>query len=401
MDAKAKPASNPPPHRPPNPHRLPTNHRTLPDPSLNQPSNLPSRPGPSGEDTSARLDWYCIIDMLNVPESEKGQIKKWIRESEARKLEILITGRTGAGKSTLVNGLVGEDVAEEGHNLCATTKNVTGYKLTTKEGFEIVVWDSPGLQDGSGNEEEYLAEMKERCSNVDIVIYCIKLDTRDQLRDTQNDFSAIMKLTNIFGPQWWEHSIFVMTFANQLESRLKAKLSQIFVVEKFKYKIKSWKNKIHEALSSAGVPQEIVSRIPVEAAGCVEKPHLPGQEYWFSILWFMIAHRTKRQTQPVLVKLNASRFKTTAAATATDFTQPYYKQPIFVNAGIGMVTIASGMAVGAGIGTGIGFSVGATVGLGIGAPVGGAIGGIAGVVVSALVYLWKQHKAEEGKQQSK
>ena len=107
----------------------------------------------------------------------------------------------------------------------ATTLDVTRYEVKTKDGFEIIVWDSPGLQDGSENEAQYLASMKEKCSDVDIVVYCIKLDPRSQLEDheTQNDFLAIRKLTATFCPEWWKHAIFVMTFANLLESMLKVK----------------------------------------------------------------------------------------------------------------------------------------------------------------------------------
>ena len=87
-----------------------------------------------------------------------------------------------------------------------------------------------------------------------------------------------------------------MTFANLLESMLKVKYRlPPAVVEKFNARIKSWEQKIHEALSSAGVSKEIASEIPVEPAGHAIKPHLPGREYWFSILWFSLVDRTKQQ----------------------------------------------------------------------------------------------------------
>ena len=130
-------------------------------PASNPPSNPPPA-GPPGEDTPSRFDWCSVIDLVDVPEGEKVEIKEWIRESKNRKIEILVTGRTGVGKSTLVNGLVGEEVAEVGRQLHATTMDVQGYELKTQEGIEVIVWDSPGLQDGSGNEEKYLAEMKEK-----------------------------------------------------------------------------------------------------------------------------------------------------------------------------------------------------------------------------------------------
>ena len=39
-------------------------------------------------------------------------------------------------------------------------RNEKRYEVKVGGDVNIVVWDSPGLQDGSGKEEEYLAELK-------------------------------------------------------------------------------------------------------------------------------------------------------------------------------------------------------------------------------------------------
>ncbi|CAI8026524.1 hypothetical protein GBAR_LOCUS15231 [Geodia barretti] len=84
------------------------------------------------EDPVPPLDLSTAIDRLPVTKREKGEIKKWITDSRRKRIEILITGRTGVGKSTLVNSLVGRPVAEAG-NMRAVTKVVTDYQLRQRK----------------------------------------------------------------------------------------------------------------------------------------------------------------------------------------------------------------------------------------------------------------------------
>ena len=308
---------------------------------------ISAKPYPNPEGPEIEQALADEIDKLSIQEDEKEAVKKWIRESSKGKIEILITGRTGAGKSTLVNSLVGKPVAEVGNRLEAKTKNVTGYRLTAEEGVEVVVWDSPGLQDGSGNEEEYLAELKEKCSNVDIVIYCIKLAaTRSDLGSVeiaQNDFSAIQKLTVTFGPNWWKHSIFVMTHANALEAMLKVKPD---VERRFNARLKDWKGRIHAALLAAGVSMEVKANVNVVPAGHVKKPHLPGAQYWLSRLWFVFMNEMKERARPKLIKMNAKRLTVESKVSPGDFKKEGHKQPIVVDKGAMALAGGGGMTEG-------------------------------------------------------
>ena len=283
-------------------------------------------------DMGAMANLEAGVDRLHLQKDENGasELKDWIEKR--KRMEILLTGRTGTGKSTLVNALVGKRVAETGSNLSIGTKHVSGYEVKSREGMEIVVWDSPGLQDGSGEEHNYLREMKENCSDVDIIIYCIDVSVaRAQLggaeKEQMNDFCAIKKLTETFGPHFWKHSIFVLTRANALETVLKVKDN---AEKKFSDRLKDWEKRIHAVLSEEGVPKEVSNKIPVKPAGHPKKPHLLGHKYWLSALWFSFTKHAKDPSQPVFTKMNQHRLKKEKDVTADDFKKDGHAQPIIV-----------------------------------------------------------------------
>lgn len=67
----------------------------------------------------------------------------------------------------MVNGLVGERVADEeiGLSTTETTQKLTTYD-TVRRKVNVTIFDSPGLEDGSGKEDVYLNEMKRKCEDV-------------------------------------------------------------------------------------------------------------------------------------------------------------------------------------------------------------------------------------------
>ena len=130
--------------------------------------------------------------------SLKEKFEKWI-ESQKKQLNIFVTGKTGVGKSCLVNALVGRPVAAEGRPKDPCTGGVNRYSVVI-EGIEVFVWDSRGLQDDKYNEELYLQDLQRKNDEhgFDVFIYCLKMDDS---RFYSEDKNAIRKLTDRFGPQ--------------------------------------------------------------------------------------------------------------------------------------------------------------------------------------------------------
>ena len=134
----------------------------------------------------------------------KHYFGEFCRQKKEEEFCLLITGKTGVGKSSLVNALLGRKLAKEGHKKVAGTPEVTSYRVTI-EGGNIRVWDSPGLGDGTGNDEEYLAEIESEIKEkLDLVIFCVKMDDR---RLNVGDRDTLKRLTETFGKNRWKNAV--------------------------------------------------------------------------------------------------------------------------------------------------------------------------------------------------
>ena len=246
--------------------------------------------------------------------------------SAASSLSILVTGKTGSGKTTLVNGILGVEVQSRKRTVIHKYEEV-------KEGVTITIWDSPGLQDGTDNQEEYLQQMKEQCAQRDLSIYCIRVaDARFVLSNENPDIVAMIKLTRAFGVEFWRNCLVVLTFANTLPSYDMdwEVLSEQEQIKRFQKKIQEWREQVLAILTQIiRVPEEILKTINIAPAGHHKKRHLPGCQYWLSNIWFQCANTIPTpEVRLALVKISESRIKRESEVTDDDFKQPARYQPI-------------------------------------------------------------------------
>ncbi|SKA06892.1 Predicted GTPase [Treponema berlinense] len=116
----------------------------------------------------------------NMTENEQNKI-------QIPPLDIMLVGVTGAGKSTTINALLGDNAAKIGYGVYPETKEIKAYKLNDY----IRLWDTPGLGDSPEEDERHLKKissylnrpfMKDgiRYGNlIDIVLFVIDGSRRD------------------------------------------------------------------------------------------------------------------------------------------------------------------------------------------------------------------------------
>ena len=227
------------------------------------------------------------------------------RFAEVKSVTIFVTGKTGAGKSSLINKIAGLEVAKEGRPVLdrgTTELDSFEYKY---DDVKITFWVSPGLQDGLDQETRYIRNLQSKgCADSDLFLYCIRMNEQCLKHD---DIDAIRKLTRGLGSFIWKNALFVLTFADKVEppprgEKLNPVQNRQKVLDHFKKRLAEWKKKLQEAVIKAGVDAKVATSIPVVPAG--HKFSLPDCDNWLSLLWQTSILRMKKRSQLALLKVN-------------------------------------------------------------------------------------------------
>ena len=315
--------------------------------------------------------------------SSSEPVAQWKRDSDGRPLVLVVLGKSGVGKSSLINNFLElEDPNKcEANDGASTTTREVEKKAKTKQEIPIQMIDIPGLGGvDSSNTRKVLKDISKATNKqADVVLYCVSMHPASHI-DT-SDVKVIKRITSAFGTDLWSHTILCLTFANtcKIESD-----------EVYKSRVESYAQQFQKALRRTNIfnvqVQSVFSTrsekrviIPVIPVGYDPKRQLPLSQNWSDQLFAEILNHSDAKSIPSL--LDTKGILEPAAELG------------------GSITI--GTAVGAAIGTAIGlplFGVGAVPGVAVGAAIGAAVGAVlpaATYRVKTKYMLWKTKRTDQ------
>ena len=313
------------------------------------------------------------IDKTDINETEKNELKKNFLHLKEQKLNLMITGATGAGKSSTINALFNMEVAKVGVTSDPETMEITNYTLGN-----LVLWDTPGLGDGKEADARHTKNIinklleKDEKGNLLIDLVLIILDGSS--RDLGTSYELI---NNVIIPNLGEDKNRVLIAINQADIAMKGRYwnyeenkPEPELVEFLDEKVKSVHERIKEGTGlditpiyySAGFKEEGSSQ---------EKPYNLSK-----LLYYIIKLTPKNKRLPYIENINKN-----PAMWEDDDNLINYKNDIISELSN---AVEEGVIKGSNIGGTIGELILGEKGKTVGKIAGAAAGAVTGLIVGGL-----------------
>lgn len=127
----------------------------------------------------------------DIPDVEKNKLMKNFLHLKEQKINIMITGATGCGKSSTINALFDRpNVATVGVGVDPETMDIKRYDLDN-----LVLWDTPGLGDGKEADNRHakniIKKLNERDENGDLLIDLVLVILDGSTKDLGTSYELI------------------------------------------------------------------------------------------------------------------------------------------------------------------------------------------------------------------
>ncbi|WP_347909879.1 GTPase [Pseudomonas grandcourensis] len=315
-----------------------------------------------------------IASSSDIDESTKNKLLQNVLALKSQKLNIMITGATGAGKSSTINALFNTDIAKVGTGVDPETMDITRYELNN-----LVLWDSPGLGDGKEKDnlhaKNIIAKLNELDSKsrplIDLVLVIVDGSTRDL--GTSYELINSVIIPNLGA----NPSSRILVGINQADNARKGRDTWDYDLNKptpeteafLQDKVRSVNARIKEATN--------VDVEPVFYAAGYKEGNEAQNPYNLSKLLYMIVNKVPKAKRAVLANDNIS--KKEEMWTDNDDIKNYNVE---IKKSL-MESIVDTASVGVDLGRNVGKLFGKT-----GEAIGGVIGGVAGAAVGLFKSLF-------------
>jgi predicted GTPase len=211
-------------------------------------------------------------------------LERMLANTKNKRLVFFVVGRTGWGKSSTVNSLVGKEVSKV-NRYQAETADVVGFDFEINN-IKATVFDTPGLCDGSGNDQRYIDLIRSKVRTPDSMLYVSRLDeTR-----SENDLRAIKIISYALGPIVWQYAVIVFTFANNIER------------SEYQEQLRIKKQIILQTIADVIGDGNMPCQIPVVAIDNKRKTTPDGKE-WLGNLFTAIVDRVSKEGTVALLAM--------------------------------------------------------------------------------------------------
>lgn len=159
-------------------------------------------------------EWSGLKSLPVATQAAFQQLLARLRAKGRDSLTILFLGKTGAGKSSTINSLLGEKgTATVGALTANATDSVTAFTRTAA-GFSLTLIDTPGLLEkdsiSEGNLQRIKADLEASGRSVDAVFLFERMDV---YRVEPIDHQVFRAVTDHFGRDIWKRTVLCLSRA--------------------------------------------------------------------------------------------------------------------------------------------------------------------------------------------